>query len=63
MNEVAKVDRFSLKVTGTPFDRQIQRPLPNEGLAIGRHISEVIDHHEHLHHCLVRVKESLEKQV
>lgn len=42
---------------GTPFKvfifaigGHIQCALPNEGLGIGWHISEIVHDHEHLHH-------------
>ncbi len=36
--------------------RHVERALAQEGAALRRHVRQVVHHHEHLHHRLVRVE-------
>ena len=35
----------------------VESPLAEEGLGVGRHICQIVHHHEHLHHCPQGVKQ------
>ena len=39
----------------------VEDSLAGKRLAVGRHVAEVVPHHEHLHHRLVGVEECLGK--
>ena len=60
MNEVSEKglqvifgDFFSLVVFA---GGHVNGPLTQKGLRIGRHVTQVVHHHEHLHHRFVRVE-------
>ena len=67
MNEVSEKglqvifgDFFSLVIFAGGY---INGSLAQKSLSIGRHVAQVVHHHEHLHHRLVRVEERLKEDV
>ena len=59
MNEVSEVVWRLGRVASTAADRFVQCALTQEGRAAGRHVGEVVGHHEHLYYGLVRVEQRL----
>ena len=66
MYKISEVDglvdifRFGVPVCG---DRHVQGSLPQERLAVRRHIRQVVHHYEHLHYRLIRVEQRLEDKL